>query len=55
MSNKLIKDKKNKVEKKRESKFIKHILSTKGSTKGIHNWFFYLVILCAVYGVITNI
>lgn len=52
MGNKLIKEK---VKTRKQSKFAKHMLSTKGSVRGIPNWYFYLVILCGMCGLMTKI
>lgn len=52
MSNKIIKDK---PVKKKQNKFIKHMLSTKGCEKGIPNWFLYLVLVMFIYGIVSNI
>lgn len=52
VGNKLIKEK---VKTRKQSKFAKHMLSTKGSVRGIPNWYFYLVILCGMCGLMTKI
>lgn len=52
MSNKLVREK---AKTRKQSKFAKHMLSTKGSVRGIPNWYFYLVVLCGILGLMTKI